>query len=58
MASEDSTTDADSIYAYYMFVNHGWKPSDWNNLSYREKILMSVFISEEIKSRKELEKRH
>lgn len=48
--------DADSLYAYYMFVNHGWKPSQWVELSMRERILMSVFINEEIDQRKKLNK--
>jgi len=37
--------------AYYMFVNHGWRPQQIDDLSDREKILMLQMALKEIKSR-------
>lgn len=38
-----------------MFVNHGWKPSDWTKMSIKERALMLTFITKEMQSRKEME---
>lgn len=43
--------------AYYMWVNHGWTPSQFNDLPRREKLLVMHFIEKEIKARKEAEAR-
>ena len=37
--------------AYYCFVNHGWPPSKYSALPYRERALIAEFIHKEIKSR-------
>ena len=38
-----------------MFVNHGWKPSEWAKMPLKERALMFHFMEKEIKSRKEME---
>ena len=43
--------------AYYCFVNHGWPPSKYEALPYRERVLVSVMIEKEMRSRKNIEKR-
>lgn len=48
-------SDPDTIGAYYMFVNHGWKPTDWTKMSIKERALMLTFIAKEMQSRKEME---
>lgn len=47
--------DTDTVLAYYCFVNFGWEPSKLDALSLREKVLISIFIQEEIESRKKRE---
>lgn len=42
--------------AYYMWVNHGWTPSKFNNLPIREKLLIMHFIEKEVKARKKAER--
>lgn len=41
--------------AYYMWVNHGWTPSQFNELPHREKLLVMHFIEMEVKARKKME---
>jgi len=43
--------DPDTLLAYYMFVNHGWRPQQVDDLPDREKLLMSQFALKEIHSR-------
>lgn len=43
--------DPDTLLAYYMFVNHGWRPQQVDNLTDREKFLMTQFALKEIHSR-------
>ena len=43
--------DPDTLLAYYMFVNHGWRPRRVEDLPYREKLLMTQFALKEIHSR-------
>ncbi len=43
--------DPDTLLAYYMMVNHGWRPQEVSGLPYREKILLTLFALKEIKSR-------
>lgn len=43
--------DPDTMLAYYMFVNHGWRPQQVDDLSDREKIMMTRFALKEIHSR-------
>ena len=43
--------DPDTLLAYYMFVNHGWRPQQVDDLPYREKLLMTEFALKEIRSR-------
>lgn len=43
--------DPDTLLAYYMFVNHGWRPRQVADLPLREKILMTRFALKEIHSR-------
>ena len=35
--------DPDTRLAYYMFVNHGWRPEQVSSLSLEEKAMMTVF---------------
>lgn len=42
------------MLAYYMFVNHGWRPGRVSELSPEEKILMTLFAVKEIRAREEL----
>lgn len=49
MAGEDPET----WLAYYCFVNRGWTPGQFNELPYREKILVKEFIHHEVKARQE-----
>lgn len=39
------------MLAYYMFVNHGWRPQRVADLPYREKVLMIEMALKEINSR-------
>ena len=43
--------DQDTRLAYYMFVNHGWRPEQVSSLSPEEKAMMTVFAVREIQSR-------
>jgi len=43
--------DPDTRLAYYMFVNHGWRPQQVDSLPDREKILMTLMALKEIKDR-------
>ena len=43
--------DPDTLLAYYMFVNHGWRPQQVADLTDRERFLMTHFALKEIKSR-------
>lgn len=47
--------DPDTLLAYYMTVNHGWRPRKVADLPAREKILLAMFALKEIKSRKKQE---
>lgn len=49
-------SDPDTMQAYYMFVNHGRFPSEYEKLPYRERILVREFVKKELASRKKLEK--
>ena len=42
------------MIAYYCFVNFGWTPSQYDNLSLREKILVSQFVAKESTERKKI----
>ena len=44
--------DPDTALAYYMFVNHGWRPSVVSELPARELILLELFMLKEIEARK------
>ncbi len=43
--------DPDTWLAYYMMVNHGWRPQQVADLPPREKALMVVMAEKEINSR-------
>lgn len=43
------------MLAYYMFVNHGWRPGRVAELPPEEKVMMTVFALKEIRSRKKAE---
>lgn len=43
--------DPDTLLAYYMFANHGWRPSRVSRLPSREKVILALFAITEIKSR-------
>lgn len=47
--------DPDTLLAYYMMCNHGWRPKEVSDLPTREKILLTLFALKEIKSRKKQE---
>nr|DAK60259.1 MAG TPA: hypothetical protein [Caudoviricetes sp.] len=40
------------MICYYLFINHGWEPSKYLDLSMREKYVIGAFIEKEIKERK------
>ena len=42
--------DGDTWFCYYCVMKLHWKPEDYLSLSFREKILMKVFIEERIKA--------
>lgn len=42
------------MLAYYMFVNHGWRPSAVSELPARERVLLELFALKEAQSRKRL----
>lgn len=46
-----SRGDPDTLLAYYMMVNHGWRPQRVAELPTREKILLVHFALKEIRSR-------
>lgn len=43
--------DPDTLLAYYMMVNHGWRPRQVDDLPVREKILLTQMALKEIHSR-------
>lgn len=43
--------------AYYCFVNLGWPPSQYDELPYREKLLVTEFALKSMKDNKELNDR-
>ena len=45
--------DPDAWLAYYCFINRNWAPHQYEELPYREKILVAEFVHREVKSRKE-----
>ena len=40
------------MVAYYCFVNFGWTPSQFAELSDRERLLVTLFVKKEVKDRK------
>lgn len=42
--------DGESWFCYYCVMKLHWKPEDYLSLSYREKILMKVFIEERLRA--------
>lgn len=44
--------DPDTLLAYYMMVNHGWRPQQVCGLPLRERILLTEMALREIRSRK------
>ncbi len=49
-------TDPEFISAYYCFINFGWSPSQYLELSYRERVLIFLFIMKDLKTRDKLNK--
>lgn len=49
--------DSDTWVAYYCFINRNWTPSQYDNLPYREKVLVAEFVSREVKSREKQAKK-
>lgn len=43
--------DPDTLLAYYMMVNHGWRPRQVDSLPLREKALLAEMALREIRSR-------
>ena len=43
--------DLDTVTAQYCFNNHGWAPSKFAALPFRERLLIAEFMLREIKSR-------
>lgn len=43
--------DGDVALCYYCWVNRGWTPRQFNDLSLREKLLVSEFAKRESKAR-------
>lgn len=50
---EGGTWETDTLAAYYCFVNLGWPPSQYDNLPYREKLLVTEFALKSMKDNKE-----
>ena len=44
--------DPDTMMAYYMMVNHGWRPQQVEDLPFREKVLLAEMTLREIRSRR------
>lgn len=44
--------DPDTLLAYYMMVNHGWRPRQVSDLPLRERSLLTAMALREIRSRK------
>lgn len=42
--------DGETWFCYYCVMKLHWKPQDYLSLSYKEKILMKIFIEERLKS--------
>lgn len=42
--------DPDTWLAYYCFVARNWSPSQYDSLSYREKVLIAEFAKRESKT--------
>lgn len=42
--------DGDTWLCYYCVMKLHWKPEDYLSLSFREKILMKIFIEERIRA--------
>lgn len=42
--------DGETWFCYYCVMKLHWKPYDYLSLSYREKILMKVFIEERLRA--------
>lgn len=42
--------DGDTWFCYYCVMKLHWKPEDYLSLSFREKILMKIFIEERIRA--------
>lgn len=49
--------DPETATAYYMFVNHGWAPSKYDDLPRRERALIAAFALREIKEREKANQR-
>ena len=47
------TWEIDTLVAYYCFVNLGWAPSQYDNLPYREKMLVAEFALKSMQDQKE-----
>lgn len=45
------------MIAYYCFVNFGWPPSKYEELSFREKVLVAQFAAKESSERKKIQDR-
>lgn len=45
--------EADTLAAYYCFVNLGWPPSRYDGLPYREKLLVTEFVLKSIRDHDE-----
>lgn len=49
--------DPDTWLAYYCFTNRNWTPSQYDDLTYREKILVAEFVKREVKAREKQAKK-
>lgn len=45
----------ETLAAYYCFINLGWPPSQYDNLPYNERRLVTLFVLRELISRKRAE---
>ena len=43
--------------AYYCFVNLGWPPSKYDDLPYREKVLVTNFCMKSMRDREDAQKK-
>ena len=52
---EGDQWEVETLAAYYCFVNLGWSPSQYDDLPFREKLLVTEFVLHSIEQNKRLQ---